>query len=181
MTFCKNWKKWIAFTTLTIGCLIGRPLYTYATAGQQLEQAQRDKAKAENGLEKANDSIQDLQTDRASLQSYLDNLNEELQKANSKLLEIDEIIEKKQATYFGIAMSVKRICEVILRDEKSILPVTSAMYGEYGISDVALSMPAIVGKNGVETKVPIPLSEDELDRLQQSASMLRDVLDEVGM
>ena len=96
MAFCKNWKKWIAFTTLTLGCLIGRPLYTYATAGQQLEQAQRDKAKAENGLEKANDSIQDLQTDRASLQSYLDNLNEELQKANSKLLEIDEIIEKKQ-------------------------------------------------------------------------------------
>ena len=92
-----------------------------------------------------------------------------------------EIIEKKQATYYGIAMSVKRICEVILRDEKSILPVSSMMYGEYGISDVALSMPAIVGKNGVETKVPIPLSEEEQDRLQQSASMLRDVLDEVGM
>lgn len=92
-----------------------------------------------------------------------------------------EIIEKKQATYYGIAMSVRRICEVILRDEKSILPVSSIMYGEYGISDVALSMPAIVGKNGVETKVPIPLSGDELERLQQSASMLRDVLDEVGM
>lgn len=92
-----------------------------------------------------------------------------------------EIIEKKQATYYGIAMSVRRICEVILRDEKSILPVSSIMYGEYGISDVALSMPAIVGKNGVETKMPIPLSGDELERLQQSASMLRDVLDEVGM
>lgn len=92
-----------------------------------------------------------------------------------------EIIEKKQATYYGIAMSVKRICEVILGDEKSILPVSSMMYGEYGISDVALSMPAIVGKNGVETKVPIPLSGEELNHLQQSASMLRDVLDEVGM
>ena len=92
-----------------------------------------------------------------------------------------EIIEKKQASYYGIAMSVRRICEVILRDEKSILPVSSIMYGEYGISDVALSMPAIVGKNGVETKVPIPLSGDELERLQQSASMLRDVLEEVGM
>ena len=78
-------------------------------------------------------------------------------------------------------MSVKRICEVILRDEKSILPVSSLMYGEYGISDVALSMPAIVGKNGVETRVPIPLSMDELERLQRSASMLRDVLDEAGM
>ena len=78
-------------------------------------------------------------------------------------------------------MSVKRIGEVILRDEKSILPVSSLMYGEYGISDVALSMPAIVGKNGVETRVPIPLSMDELERLQRSASMLRDVLDEAGM
>lgn len=92
-----------------------------------------------------------------------------------------EIIEKKQATYFGIAMSVKRICEVILRDEKSILPVSSMMYGEYGISDVALSMPAILGKNGVETKVPIPLSSEELSKLKESASMLRDVLDSVGM
>ena len=78
-------------------------------------------------------------------------------------------------------MSVRRICEAIVRDEKSILPVSSMMYGEYGISDVALSMPAIVGKNGVETKVPIPLSDEELDRLRQSASMLRDVLDEAGM
>lgn len=92
-----------------------------------------------------------------------------------------EIIEKKQATYYGIAMSVRRICEVILRDEKSILPISSMMYGEYGISDVALSMPAIVGKNGVEIKVPIPLSEAEIEHLQRSASMLRDVLDSVGM
>lgn len=92
-----------------------------------------------------------------------------------------EIIEKKHATYYGIAMSVRRICEVILRDEKSILPISSMMYGEYGISDVALSMPAIVGKNGVEVKVPIPLSEAEVAHLQQSASMLRDVLDSVGI
>ena len=42
-------------------------------------------------------------------------------------------------------------------------------------------MRASVGRNGLETKVPIPLSRDELERLQQSASMLRDVLDEVGM
>jgi L-lactate dehydrogenase len=92
-----------------------------------------------------------------------------------------EIIAKKKATYFGIAMAVRRICEVIFRDEKSILPVSSMMYGEYGISDVALSMPVILGKNGVETKVPIPLSSKELEQLQQSASMLRDILDELGM
>jgi len=92
-----------------------------------------------------------------------------------------EIIERKKATYFGIAMSVRRICQVILHDEKSILPISSMMYGEYGISDVALSMPAILGKNGVETKVPIPLSTQELAKLKESASMLRDILDDVGM
>ncbi|MDD6037711.1 MAG: L-lactate dehydrogenase [bacterium] len=98
--------------------------------------------------------------------------------ANEVKMSAYEIIEKKEATYFGIAMSVKRICEVILRDEKSILPISAMMYGEYGISDVALSMPAIVGKNGVETKVPIPLNPDELSKLRSSASMLRDILDE---
>ena len=66
-----------------------------------------------------------------------------------------EIIEKKKATYYGIAMSVRRICEAIVRDEKSIMPVSSIQKGNYGIKDVALSMPAIVGKNGVETLVPI--------------------------
>ena len=64
-----------------------------------------------------------------------------------------DIIEKKGATYYGIAMSVKRICECIMRDEKSILPISSMMHGEYGISDICLSMPTVVGREGVETRV----------------------------
>lgn len=84
-----------------------------------------------------------------------------------------EIIEKKNATYFGIAMAVKRICEVIIRDEKSILPISSMMHGEYGVDDVVLSMPAIIGKNGVETLVPIPLDEAEMRALQESAQTLK--------
>ena len=60
-----------------------------------------------------------------------------------------EIISKKQATYYGIAMSVKRICECIVRNERSILPVSAMMHGEYGIEDITLSMPAIVGIGGV--------------------------------
>ena len=55
-----------------------------------------------------------------------------------------EIISKKQATYYGIAMSVKRICECIVRNERSILPVSAMMHGEYGIEDITLCMPAIV-------------------------------------
>ena len=73
-----------------------------------------------------------------------------------------EIIAKKHATYYGIAMSVKRICEAIVRDEKSILPVSSMMCGEHGISDVVLSMPSIVGKDGIETQVAISLREAEV-------------------
>ena len=84
-----------------------------------------------------------------------------------------EIIEKKKATYFGIAMAVKRICEVIIRDEKSILPVSYMMHGEYGVDDVVLSMPAIIGKNGVETLVPIPLDDEEMQALQESAKTLK--------
>ena len=88
-----------------------------------------------------------------------------------------EIIAKKHATYYGIAMSVKRICEAIVRDEKSILSVSSMMNGEYGISDVALSMPAIVGKDGVETRVPISLNEEEEARLKDSADTLKKVIE----
>ena len=90
-----------------------------------------------------------------------------------------EIIEKKKATYYGIAMSVKRICEAIVRDEKSILPISSIQHGQYGIEGVALSMPAVVGKNGVETLVPIELNEAEQTALRQSAETLKQVLNEV--
>ena len=86
-----------------------------------------------------------------------------------------EIISKKQATYYGIAMSVKRICECIVRNERSILPVSAMMHGEYGIEDVTLSMPAIVGIGGVETHVPIALSEEEAEKLVESAKKLKEV------
>ncbi len=86
-----------------------------------------------------------------------------------------EIIERKQATYYGIAMAVKRICEAIVRDEKSVLPISSLMHGEYGLTDVVLSMPAIVGENGVEHVVPVSLDEDEQNRLWNSAQVLKEI------
>ena len=63
-----------------------------------------------------------------------------------------------------------------MRDEKSILPVSSMMHGEYGIDGVALSMPAIVGADGLEDKVPISLSEDESRALKESAETLKNVV-----
>ena len=86
-----------------------------------------------------------------------------------------DIIEKKGATYYGIAMSVKRICECIMRDEKSILPISSMMHGEYGISDICLSMPTVVGREGVETRVPIQLNGQEESALSASAEQLSKV------
>lgn len=90
-----------------------------------------------------------------------------------------EIIQRKKATYYGVAMTVKRICEVIVRDEKSILPVSTSMNGEYGIRGVVFSMPCIVGKDGIEAKVPIVLNDDEKEKLTKSAEILKQVLDEI--
>ena len=87
-----------------------------------------------------------------------------------------DIIKRKRATYFGVAVAVKRICEVIVRDEKSILPVSTYMNGEYGVSDVVLSMPCVVGKDGIETIVPINLSEEERSELVRSAEVLKEII-----
>ena len=87
-----------------------------------------------------------------------------------------EIISKKQATYYGIAMAVKRICECIVRDEKSILPVSSMQHGIYGMEGIALSMPAVVGLKGVESHVPIALDEEEMEMLKRSADTLKEVI-----
>lgn len=104
-------------------------------------------------------------------------------KSNEKIAEIVknsayEIIKKKRATYFGVAMAVKRVCETIVRDEKSILPVSSLIRGEFGIEGISLSMPAIVGINGVERHVPIQLNEEEISKLQKSAQMLQRILEQ---
>ena len=92
-----------------------------------------------------------------------------------------EIIERKQATYYGIAMAVKRICEAIIRDEKSVLPISSMMHGEYGLTDVVLSMPAIVGEDGVEHVVPVSLDEEEQKRLWDSAQVLKEIQKNEGL
>lgn len=92
-----------------------------------------------------------------------------------------EIISKKKATYYGVAMAVKRICEAIVRDEKSILPVSTKMTGAYGIEDVVLSMPCVVGKNGIETQVPIVLDEDEVTDLHKSANTLKEIYSSIEL
>lgn len=76
-------------------------------------------------------------------------------------------------------MAVRRICEVIIRDERSILPVSTMMHGEHGIDNVVLSMPCVIGKNGIETKVPIALSKEEKQKLVYSAEVLKGIISNI--
>lgn len=87
-----------------------------------------------------------------------------------------DIIRKKHATYYGIAMSVKRICECIIRDERSILPISTAMHNAFCTDGICLSMPTILGAEGAETVVPITLNQEEQGKLFESVSLLRGMI-----
>lgn len=90
-----------------------------------------------------------------------------------------EIIKRKGSTYYGIAMAVSKICECIVGDEKSMLPVSVELSGTYGLNDIALSVPAILGKGGVELVLELPLSEKEKKNLCSSANTLKKVIEEL--
>lgn len=92
-----------------------------------------------------------------------------------------EIIRKKGATYYAIAVAVARICECIAGDENSILTVSGIFEGEYDIRDVALSVPTMVGGNGVERIFEVPFSKEEMKGLKDSAATLSELLREIGM
>jgi L-lactate dehydrogenase len=77
-------------------------------------------------------------------------------------------------------MTVRRIAEAIVRDEHSVLPVTSLVTGHYGVSEVCLGLPSVVGRNGVEAVLDLPLNEEEQAQLLSSAKKLRTLLDEIG-
>lgn len=87
-----------------------------------------------------------------------------------------EIIARKGATYYGIAMAVGRIAEGIVRDEHAVLPISVVLDGEYGLDGLCLSIPSIVGKDGVHKVLEIPLDESEHAALHASADRLREVI-----
>lgn len=91
-----------------------------------------------------------------------------------------EIIKLKGATYYGIASALARICEAILRDQRSVMPISSYLEGYYGISDVCLGVPALLGRDGVIETLEIPLTEAELQALTRSAATLKAFLTQIG-
>ncbi len=89
------------------------------------------------------------------------------------------IIDYKGSTYYGIGLSLVRITEAILRNEHSILTVSSFLDGQYGIKDVCISVPCVLGDEGVKRTVDAELTSEELQALQTSAQTIRKVLDEI--
>jgi len=87
-----------------------------------------------------------------------------------------KVIEKKGATYYAVALAIKRIIEAILSNENSILTVSSLLKGEYGINDVYMGVPTILGRDGVKKILQVRLSGDENAQLIESAKVLKEVI-----
>lgn len=87
-----------------------------------------------------------------------------------------EIIDLKNATFYGIAAALTKITEAILNDENAILPVSCYLNGEYGLKDIYISTSAIVSKDGIRDVIEVELNELEKDNMQKSARLLKETL-----
>lgn len=90
-----------------------------------------------------------------------------------------EIIKNKGATYYAIAITINAIVETLLKNQNTIRTVGSVINGNYGIEDVALSLPSIVNSGGVQSIIPLALSPEEEAGLRASAESVKSVLNEV--
>jgi L-lactate dehydrogenase len=103
-------------------------------------------------------------------QKELDKIFEEVKSAAYK------IIEAKGATYYAVALALVRITECVLRDENSVLPVSTLINDYYGISDVCLSLPCKVNRNGIEQYLRLELSDKEQKNFMHSAQTMKDII-----
>ena len=88
-----------------------------------------------------------------------------------------QIIERKGRTYYAIGLGLTRIVESILRDENAILTVSSLMQDYYGVSDICLSVPSVVNREGIKTTLKLPLDRSELASFRNSAATLKKIAD----
>lgn len=87
-----------------------------------------------------------------------------------------EIIDRKGATYYAVALAVRRIVEAIVRNENAILTVSSLLEGEYGLEDICLGVPTQVNGDGIARIIRVPLSDGEMRLLHQSADSLKQIM-----
>ena len=91
------------------------------------------------------------------------------------------VIAKKGATFYAVSVAVCKLCGMLLSAYDSIATVSSVMHGEYGIEDVAISTLTLEGPNGVQGKVPLKLTDEEVAKLQKSANSLKEVISQIEL
>jgi L-lactate dehydrogenase len=92
-----------------------------------------------------------------------------------------EIIKRKGATYYAVAAGITRIVEAILRDQNTVLSVSSYISGYYGIDNVCLSLPTVVDRGGIENILRLELDESEIDALNKSADILQKTIAQLSL
>ena len=92
-----------------------------------------------------------------------------------------KIIEGKGATNYAIGLATARIVEAVLNNEHRVLPVSTVAEGYEGLDDVCLSLPTIVDRAGAQTRLEMPMSDDEHDGLMASAGTLREMQAKFGL
>ncbi|HEX8184140.1 MAG TPA: L-lactate dehydrogenase [Blastocatellia bacterium] len=92
-----------------------------------------------------------------------------------------EIIKRKGSTYYAVAAGLMRIVEAILRNQNTVLSVSSLIEGYYGLSDVCLSVPTVVNRSGVERVLRLELSAQEVEGLRHSSEVLKATIAQLGL
>ena len=92
-----------------------------------------------------------------------------------------QIIERKGATYYAVAAGLMRITEAILRDQSTVLSISSLINNYHGLSDVCFSLPTVVDRGGVEQVIYLELDKDEIEKLRHSAELLKTTIKSLGL
>jgi len=92
-----------------------------------------------------------------------------------------EIMKRKGRTNYGVALAVTRIVRSILRNENSVLTVSTLLEDYYGVNDLCLSVPTIVNRNGVKQIIKLPLDENEIEEFHESATIIKNVIDSLKL
>ena len=91
------------------------------------------------------------------------------------------VIKRMGATFYGVSASVCQLCSLLLASSDSVATVSTMMHGQYGVEDVCISTLTLVGPEGVKCKLPVALTEEETEKLHQSANTLKDVISQINL
>lgn len=87
-----------------------------------------------------------------------------------------KVIQRKGATFYAVSVSVCHVCECLLSGIDTTLTVSTMLNGEYGVDDVCLSLLNVVGNKGAHGKIMLPLNDEEVEALHNSAKVLKDLI-----